>query len=104
MIQLRRAALAALVILSCVEQTPDVPSEEDLKAARVNILSQAPAPKLAINANLENKLTILGVDVDTDAAEPNRPFTVTTYFKVNQPITDGWRLFFHVNGTQKSQF
>jgi len=102
--QLRRGALAALLMVSCVEQTPDVPSEEDLKAARANILSEAPTPKLPINASLENKITILGADVDTGTVEPGKPFTVTTYFKVNQPVTDGWRLFFHVNGAQKSQF
>ena len=39
-----RALLAALLALplmmtACVEQAPDVPSEEDLKQARVNILS-----------------------------------------------------------------
>src|SRR5215831_9078859 len=102
--QLRRGALAALLILSCVEQTADVPSEEDLKAARANTLSEAPTPKLPINASLENKIMILGADVDTDAVEPGKPFTVTTYFKVNQPVTDGWRLFFHLNGAQKSQF
>jgi hypothetical protein len=91
------------MVAGCVEQTPDVPSEDDLKAARVNILSQAPTPKLQINANLENKITILGVDVDTDAAEPGKPFTVTSYWKVNSTV-DGWRLFFHVNGARKDQF
>src|SRR5262245_25023725 len=107
MIGLRRGALAALLsipVAACVEQTPDVPSEEDLKAARLNILSQAPTPKLALNANLESKVTILGVDLDTDVVEPGKPFTITIYWKVNQPVTDGWRMFFHVNGVQKSQF
>jgi cellulose/xylan binding protein with CBM9 domain len=103
MTSLGRGALAALLVASCVEQTPDVPSEDDLKAARANILSQAPVPKLPINANLENKVTVLGVDVDSEAAEPGKPFTITTYWKVNQSL-DGWRLFFHVNGARKEQF
>jgi Carbohydrate family 9 binding domain-like len=107
MIRLSERVMGALLVLhlgACVEQTPDVPTEEDLKAARANILSSAPTPKVPINANLENKVTILGVDVDTDAVEGSKPFTVTTYFKVNQPPGDGWRLFFHVNGAQKTQF
>src|SRR5262245_2994271 len=97
-------ALACACALGCVEQTPDVPSEDDLKAAKANILTAAPAPKLAIGADIEGKVTVLGVDVDTAVAEPGKPFTVTTYWKVNQPVTDGWRTFFHVNGAKEAQF
>jgi hypothetical protein len=101
-----RLQLAALYLLplSCVEQAPDVPTEDDLKAAKANILSQAPTPKLPVNANLENKVTVLGCDVDVDTVEPGKTFTVTTYWKVAQPATDGWRMFFHANGVKKTQF
>src|SRR5262245_15254000 len=94
-----RAVLLALVSLSvsaCVEQAPDIPSEDDLKQARANILSTAPTPKFPVNASLEGRVTVLGVDVDTDVVEPGHTFTVTTYWKVNQPVSDGWRMFFHL--------
>ncbi|HJZ83626.1 MAG TPA: carbohydrate-binding family 9-like protein [Polyangia bacterium] len=97
-------ALSSWSLTACVEQAPDVPTEEDLKAARANILSQAPTPKLAVNANLEGRVSVLGCDVDTDVVEPGKAFTITTYWKVNQAVTDGWRMFFHVNGASKSQF
>jgi hypothetical protein len=98
------SALFVIHLAGCVEQTPDVPSEEDLKAARANILSVAPTPKLPVNASLDGKVEVLGADVDTNAVEPGKPFTITTYWKVNQPVTDGWRMFFHVNGAQKTQY
>src|SRR5262249_26934870 len=109
MIVRRARAFATLLIsmamaMACVEQSPDVPTEDDLKAARVNILSAPPTPKFKIDADLEGRATIIGADVDTETVERGKPFTVTTYWKVNQPLTDGWRMFYHVNGTKKTQF
>ena len=37
----------------CVEQNSDMPSEEEQKQARENILTTAPTPKYAINAQLD---------------------------------------------------
>jgi hypothetical protein len=98
------AALIGLWGMGCVEQAPDVPSEDDLKAARANILSEAPMPKFPVSASLEGKVTVVGADIDTETVEPGKPFTVTAYWKVLQPVTDGWRMFYHVNGSQKTQF
>jgi hypothetical protein len=103
----KRGALVLACVLgaACVEQAPDVPTEEDLKAARANILSAPPTPKFPVGAKLESRAEVIGVDVDTDAVEPGKPFTITTYWKVNQAVTDGWRMFFHVNGVDaKAQF
>src|SRR5262249_6489850 len=89
---------------ACVEQAPSAPTEEDLKAARVNILAEAPKPKFPVNADLQGRVTVLGCDVDTDVAEPGKPMTITTYWKVNQALPEGWRMFFHVNGAGASAF
>ncbi len=90
-------ALSASLGLGCVEQAPDVPSEEDIKAAHEFILSAPPATiQHPVNAELEDKLTYLGVDVDTDVVTPGKAFTLTHYWKVNAPIPDGWKLFVHL--------
>ncbi len=90
-------ALTSLVLVGCVEQTPDLPSEEDVKAARENVLSVPPATmKYTINADLEDKVTYLGCDIDTDLIVPGKPFTLTHYWKVNQNISDDWRVFIHL--------
>ena len=73
----------------CVEQSPDTPSEDDIKAAKEHILSAPPASmKFTVNADLEGKITYLGMDVDTDTVTPGKPFTLTHYWKVNEPLTD----------------
>jgi hypothetical protein len=94
---LARVALPLVLAAGCVEQSPDVPSEEDVKVAKENILSAPPASmRYTVNADLEGKLTYLGMDVDTQTVTPGKPFTLTHYWKVNEPITDDWRIFVHL--------
>jgi hypothetical protein len=88
--------LCALFAAACVEQQADMPSEDDIKAAREHILSSAPTPKYAVNAQLEDKLTYLGLDVDVDEVQPGKAFTLTHYWKTEKPVGDGWKLFIHL--------
>src|SRR5438105_6659001 len=88
----------------CVEQSPDVPSEDVIKAAKENLLSAPPATmKFPVNAELEGKVTYLGMDVDTDTVTPGKAFTLTHYWKVNETLPDEWRVFIHLEapGTDK---
>ena len=48
---------AALSLVGCVEQSPDLPSEDDIKAAKEHLLSTPPTPKYPVNADLEGKVT-----------------------------------------------
>ena len=95
----------ALGLAACVEQSPDVPSEEDVRVAKENILSAAPSTmKFPVNADLEGKVTYLGMDIDTDKIKPGAPFTLTHYWKVNEPVGSDWKLFIHLEapGTKGS--
>ena len=62
----------ALLSFACVEQDDDKPTEDDMKAAQENILTTAPTPKYAVNADLDGKLVYLGLDVDTGTVEPGK--------------------------------
>ena len=93
--------LNALLLLSlaagCVEQSPDVPTEDDVKAAKEHILTAPPATmKFPVNADLEGKVSYLGLDVDTDSVTPGKPFTLTHYWRVNEAMTEDWKLFVHL--------
>ena len=86
-----------LGVAGCVEQSPDVPSEEDVKVAKENILSAPPTTiKFPVNSDLEGKVTYLGLDVDTDKVTPGKPFTLTHYWKVNEPVGADWNVFVHL--------
>lgn len=98
------ALLTTTLLAACVEQTGGdtaQPSEEDVKAARENVLTTAPTPRFVSGAVLDNggkgRVIYLGADVDTDKVTAGKTFTVTHYFKVEQAVPDGWRLFVHLD-------
>ncbi len=105
---LRSLSVGVLTIVTmssaCVEQNADMPTEDEIKAARENILTVAPTPKFPVNAALEEKLVYLGLDIDTDEITPGKPFTLTHYWKVVNPVGDEWKLFIHLEspGGKKS--
>lgn len=96
-------------LAGCVEQSQDsAPSDEDVQAARAqNVLSTPPAPKLPSQGVLENKsggkLTYLGADIDTTVVTPGQSFLVTHYWKVEEPVPGGWRLFVHLDGSTEKK-
>jgi len=94
----------SLLAPACVEQNADMPSEEEIKAAREHILSTEPTPKIPINAALEDKLVYLGLDIDVEEITPGKAFTLTHYWKVVNPPGDDWKVFIHLEspGGKKS--
>ncbi len=101
-------ALAALALVAmgsaCVEQDEDKPSEDDMKVAKANVLTTAPTPKFPVNADLDGKVTYLGMDADPPVVEPGKDVKLTHYWKVVAPTGDGWRVFTHLNGPNNQPF
>jgi len=100
----RTAALSALLLVptvlsaGCVEQDDDRPTDDDMKVVHQNLLSAAPAPKSAVNADLDGKLIYLGMDWEPAEAEPGKDIKLTHYWKSVASPGDGWRLFTHLEG------
>ena len=101
---MRRAPLAlktaiplCVLMIACVEQDEDKPTAEDMAAAKQNILTTAPTPKYAVNADLDGKIVYLGLDVDHAPIEPGKDVTLTHYWKVVSPVSE-WKTFTHLNG------
>lgn len=91
------AVLVSATLLGCVEQSPDVPSEDDLKAAKEHILAAPPAAiKFPVDATLDGKLVYLGMDVDAESITPGKAFTLTHYWKVLEPVSEQWKVFVHL--------
>jgi len=71
------------------------------------VLEQAPTPKHVLDANLGDKLDVLGwdtLDLDghpVDAVDPGRHYVFVIYFRVVQPISGSWQTFIHVDGFQR---
>jgi hypothetical protein len=108
-----RAPLSALVIgaltvgalaAACVEQDDEKPTEDDMKTAKQNILTTAPTPKFPVNADLDGKLTYIGLDADPATVEPGKDIKLTHYWKLVGPPGDGWKIFTHLEGPNKQNF
>ena len=71
------------------------------------ILEQAPEPSHPLDANLDNKLDVLGWDVldlagrPMSAVEAAHHYTFAIYYRVVQPITGSWETFVHIDGFQR---
>jgi Carbohydrate family 9 binding domain-like len=98
------AAGVVLLGASCVEQDEDKPTEEDMKAVKTNILTTAPSPQFAVNADLEGKVVYLGMDADPATAVPGKELKLTHYWKMVASPGDGWRVFTHIEGPNHQNF
>ncbi|HET6279933.1 MAG TPA: carbohydrate-binding family 9-like protein [Polyangia bacterium] len=96
--------LALSLVLACVEQEQDKPTEEDMKFAKQNILTTAPTPKYAVNADLDGKVTYLGLDVDPPEIEPGKDAKLTHYWKMVASPGDGWKTFTHLEGPNRQNY
>jgi len=95
---LKVAVPLCVLLLACVEQDEDKPSAEDMAAAKQNILTTAPTPKYAVNADLDGKVIYLGLDADPVPIEPGKDVTLTHYWKVVASPGQNWKVFTHLNG------
>ena len=90
-------AIFLLLGNACVEQEDEKPTAEDLKTINDNILTATPAPRYAVNADLDGKLVYLGLDVDPPPPlEPGKDVKLTHYWKYVAPTGDGWKIFTHL--------
>jgi hypothetical protein len=97
----------------CVEQ-PTQPnrggaSQQELERIRRQVVSRtAPTPQHALSFNWDNKVELLGYDINVqnNTLRPGQSVTVTWYWKCRAPTGDGWRLFTHLddaNGPRTNQ-
>jgi hypothetical protein len=97
--------ISVITFLGCIGQDPSRErlTEADLEEIKKNVLKTAPDLKYQVNANLEDKVTYLGMNVNQDTVIPGRPISLTHFWKVSEPVV-GWKIFIHLNDSQKSRF
>lgn len=92
------------LVLGCVEQAEDKLTKEDEDFVKKNLLSAPPTPQFVVNADLDGKLTYLGMDVSPNPVEAGKDVKVTHYWKVNAPTGEKWKVFTHISGANKQGF
>jgi hypothetical protein len=68
------------------------------------VLSAPPHPQRKLDANMDDKLEVIGIDfLDdrgrlVDAVSPGRPYHMKIYYRVLAPVTTEWEGFIHIDG------
>ena len=71
-------------------------SAEDRDRLKANILDAVPADAKKVDINFENKVHVVGYKVVPELAPAGTKVTVTTYWRCDDPVEEGWQLFTHV--------
>jgi hypothetical protein len=88
-------------ILLAASTLGDAKDENPLSAL---VLTSPPHPQRRIDANMDDKLEVIGIDlVDdrghlVDAITPGRACHLKTYYRVLAPVTTEWEAFIHIDG------
>lgn len=84
-----------LALGACVEQSQELTSSER-EQLHAYVSTTAPTPQHRLDARLEDRVVLLGYDIDQETVAPGGTFTVTWYWHVTRALDDGWHLFTHV--------
>ncbi len=87
--------IVLLLAAGCVEKKRRL-SPADRARLKALVSHTAPTPKQKLNVKFEDKVRLLGYDLDTPVVNSNEPFKVTWYWKVEKDLDEGWLLFTHL--------
>lgn len=85
----------ALLGPACVSEEPSAEPPADISK---HIVDKAPEGLTPLNVNFDNKITLLGVQVEPGLqVSPGKRVTLTMYWRAEKALGDsGWKLFTHV--------
>jgi hypothetical protein len=71
-------------------------SSEDKERLKPYILDAVPPDAKKTDVNFENKVHLVGYKADPEQAPPGTTVKITYYWRCDEPLDEGWRLFTHV--------
>ncbi|HEU4381860.1 MAG TPA: hypothetical protein VFR85_00045 [Anaeromyxobacteraceae bacterium] len=97
---LRRAALLALLLGTCVERAPGSGSARPQpdRAAAAAWLSPGALPRHASRAVFGNVIALDGWDLEPEALSPGVTATLTLHWRALDEVEGAWKVFVHVDG------
>jgi hypothetical protein len=91
-----------LLVASAIES-----SDKNENPLNKMIVASIPKPHRKVEANLDDKLQVLGIDIldlngrAVESVAPGRKYHMRTYFKVLAPVTTEWEAFIHIDGYRR---
>jgi 4-amino-4-deoxy-L-arabinose transferase-like glycosyltransferase len=95
-------ARSSQILLAASALAPGEKNENPLSSMVLSV--PPPHPWRKIDANMEDKLEVLSVDLLddrghlVDAVSPGRTYHLKTYYRVLAPVTSEWEAFIHIDG------
>jgi hypothetical protein len=95
-------ARSSQILLAASSLNPGEKNENPLSSMVLS--APPPHPWRKIDANLEDKLEVLSIDLlddrghPVDAVSPARTYHLRTYYKVLAPVGSEWEAFIHIDG------
>ncbi|MEZ4256891.1 MAG: carbohydrate-binding family 9-like protein [Polyangiales bacterium] len=83
--------LLCMVLGACVEKRTEAENIDSFVSAT------PPKPQHKLDVAFDDKLRIVGYDLNDDIWDPGEEEILTLYWKVDAPLDDGWQLFTHVS-------
>jgi len=80
------------------------PGESNESPLASMVLSAPPHPQRVLEANMDDKLQVIGFDLAddrgrlVDGISPGRSYHMRTYYRVLAPVTSEWEAFIHIDG------
>ncbi len=94
-------ARSSQILLAASSLGTDGKNENPLSSI---VLSSPPHPQRKIDANMDDKLEVIGIDLLdergrlVDAISAGRTYHLMTYYRVLAPVTTEWEAFIHIDG------
>lgn len=92
-----------ILVASSIEE-----SERNQNPLNRIVLSSPPKPQKRLDANLEDKLEVIGYDIYdavnnrfVETLGPGKKYHMRTYFKVLQTMQQEWQMFIHIDGQHR---
>ncbi|MCS6797633.1 MAG: carbohydrate-binding family 9-like protein [Myxococcota bacterium] len=92
---LAHLAWMPLLVPACVERSVELTAAER-EQIRPYVSTQRPRPAHTLDVSFEDKIELIGYDVEPSTWRPGAELTVTWYWKCNRALEEGWLLFTHV--------
>lgn len=95
--------LAVVMHAGCSKPKKRILTKEQQRSIQDSILTTAPTLASPINANLSDKIRLLGVEVNPTKATPGTEVTFTYYWEVLDVLEGEWKVFGHLERPGKRQ-
>ena len=85
-----------IAVVGCRKPMKIVLTKDQRARIAENILKVPPKPMFVSNANFDDKVQILGVDLDPKTVSPGQQLRITYYWKCLKKVSGPWKIFVHL--------